>query len=142
MVSAIGIKAMAAAATHRLYRSVSRKAITSSHLMTATLVLSFRSFRLAALIGSVAVLHSTRHVLATTLTTVIGFLPLMLDPTGFWPPLAIAVSGGLVGATALALFYVPAAHSLLMRKTARGPVATQGPVAAGVMATAIAPPQC
>ncbi len=110
--------------------------------MTATLVLSFRSFRLAALIGSVAVLHSTRHVLATTLTTVIGFLPLMLDPTGFWPPLAIAVSGGLVGATALALFYVPAAHSLLMRKTARGPVVTQGPVAAGVKATAIAPPQC
>jgi hypothetical protein len=121
MVSAIGIKAMAAAATHRLYRSASRKAITSSHLMTATLVLSFRSFRLAALIG---------------------FLPLMLDPTGFWPPLAIAVSGGLVGATALALFYVPAAHSLLMRKPARGPVATQGPVAAGVKATAIAPPRC
>jgi len=47
------------------------------------------------------VLHATRHVIATTLTTVTGFLPLMLDPTGFWPPLAIAVSGGLVGATAL-----------------------------------------
>ncbi|MCT0213246.1 MULTISPECIES: efflux RND transporter permease subunit [unclassified Synechococcus] len=148
-------------------------------LMTATLVLSFRSFRLAALIASVAVLsvglaalalqlsgslfgftailgtlgliglavndsivvlnalrtdpaaargdttastavvlHATRHVLATTLTTVTGFLPLMLDPTGFWPPLAIAVSGGLVGATALALFYVPAAHALLMRPAA------------------------
>ncbi|MEA5473194.1 efflux RND transporter permease subunit [Synechococcus sp. CCY9201] len=147
-------------------------------LMTATLVLSFRSFRLAALIASVAllsvglaalalklsgslfgftailgtlgliglaindaivvlnairtdplaasgdpaatttvVLHATRHVITTTLTTVTGFLPLMLDPTGFWPPLAIAVSGGLLGATALALFYVPAAHSLLMRGT-------------------------
>ncbi|TVS02408.1 MAG: efflux RND transporter permease subunit [Cyanobium sp. PLM2.Bin73] len=149
-------------------------------LITATLVLSFRSFRLAALIGSVAVLavglaalalqlsgslfgftailgtlgliglaindsivvlnalrtdaaaasgdpaasaavvlHATRHVVATTLTTVTGFLPLMLDPTGFWPPLAIAVSGGLVGATGLALFYVPAAHTLLMRPTGR-----------------------
>jgi multidrug efflux pump subunit AcrB len=61
------------------------------------------------------VLHATRHVLATTITTVVGFLPLMLDPSGFWPPLAIAVCGGLVGATALALYYVPAAHGLLAR---------------------------
>jgi multidrug efflux pump subunit AcrB len=149
-------------------------------LIAATLVLSFRSFRLAALIGSVALLsvglaalalwlsgslfgftailgtlaliglaindsivvlnairtdpeaasgdpgatvavvrHATRHVVATTLTTVIGFVPLMLDPTGFWPPLAIAVAGGLVGATGLALFYVPAAHGLLVRASAR-----------------------
>ncbi|MFO8239173.1 MAG: efflux RND transporter permease subunit, partial [Prochlorococcaceae cyanobacterium] len=160
-------------------------------LITATLVLSFRSFRLAALIGSVAVLavglaalalqlsgslfgftailgtlgliglaindsivvlnalrtdpaaasgdpaasaavvlHATRHVVATTLTTVTGFLPLMLDPTGFWPPLAIAVSGGLVGATGLALFYVPAAHTLLMRPAVRR------------TAAALAPPPC
>lgn len=145
-------------------------------LMTATLVLSFRSFRMASLIASVALLsvglaalalrlsgspfgftailgtlgliglavndsivvltairtdplarsgdpaataavveHATRHVLATTITTVVGFLPLMLDASGFWPPLAIAVSGGLVGATALALYYVPAAHGLLAR---------------------------
>jgi multidrug efflux pump subunit AcrB len=61
---------------------------------------------------------------ATTLTTVIGFLPLMLDPTGFWQPLAIAVSGGLVGATGLALFYGPAAHALLMRPVVRTPAAT------------------
>ena len=59
--------------------------------------------------------HATRHVVATTLTTVVGFLPLMLDPTGFWPPLAIAVAGGLLGATGLALYYMPAAHGLLAR---------------------------
>ena len=35
------------------------------------------------------VFHATRHVLATTVTTIVGFVPLMLDETGFWPPLAI-----------------------------------------------------
>ncbi len=145
-------------------------------LMTATLVLSFNSFALAALIGSVALLafglaalalkgfgslfgftailgtlgliglaindsivvlaairedpaarqgdprateavvaHATRHVVATTFTTITGFIPLMLDPTGFWPPLAIAVAGGLGGATILALYYIPAAHILISR---------------------------
>ncbi|MEO0491650.1 MAG: efflux RND transporter permease subunit, partial [Cyanobacteria bacterium J06659_2] len=132
-------------------------------LMTATLVLSFNSFGLAALIASVAVfavglaalalwlfnslfgftailgtlgliglaindsivvlaalredplasqgdrratqavvLKATRHVAATTLTTITGFIPLLMDSTGFWPPLAIAIAGGLGGATLLA----------------------------------------
>ncbi|NQV10936.1 MAG: efflux RND transporter permease subunit [Cyanobacteria bacterium] len=62
------------------------------------------------------VLHATRHVITTTLTTIIGFVPLMLDPTGFWPPLAIAIAGGLGGATVLALFYIPAAHLLISRR--------------------------
>ena len=145
-------------------------------LMTATLVLSFNSFGLATLIGTVAllavglaalalkvfgslfgftailgtlgliglaindsivvlaalrehpdarqgdpkateavVMHATRHVIATTLTTITGFIPLMLDRTGFWPPLAIAIAGGLGGATILALYYVPAAHILIFR---------------------------
>jgi multidrug efflux pump subunit AcrB len=146
-------------------------------LMTATLVLSFNSFGLAALIGSVAILavglaalalkifgsifgftailgtlgliglaindsivvlaalrehpeaklghpqavedvvfHATRHVIATTVTTIIGFVPLMLDPTGFWPPLAIAIAGGLGGATLLALYYIPSVYRLLSRQ--------------------------
>jgi multidrug efflux pump subunit AcrB len=152
-------------------------------LMTATLVLSFNSFGLAALIGSVAllsvglaalalklfgslfgftailgtlgliglaindsivvlaalrddpaarygdpqatervVLHATRHVIATTLTTITGFIPLMLDATGFWPPLAIAIAGGLGGATLLALYYIPAAHSLISRRQRQNPI--------------------
>ena len=145
-------------------------------LMTATLVLSFNSFGLAALIGTVAILsvglaalalkvfgsifgftailgtlgliglaindsivvlaalrehpdarlghpqavedvvfHATRHVIATTVTTIIGFVPLLLDPTGFWPPLAIAIAGGLGGATLLALYYIPSVYRLLTR---------------------------
>lgn len=62
------------------------------------------------------VLHSTRHVIATTLTTAIGFLPLLLDGGGFWPPLAVAVAGGISGATLLALYFVPSAYLILNPK--------------------------
>jgi multidrug efflux pump subunit AcrB len=144
-------------------------------LMVATLVLSFRSFRMAAVVGSVAalsvglgfgalwvfgypfgfmaivgtmgligvsindaivvlaalrgdprarqgepqavrdvVVRSTRHVVATSLTTMAGFTPLLLSGGGFWPPLAVSIAGGVGGATILALFYVPAAYILVM----------------------------
>ena len=62
------------------------------------------------------VLHSTRHVLTTTLTTTIGFVPLLLAGGDFWPPLAIAIAGGVVGATLLALYFIPAVYYLLRRK--------------------------
>jgi len=145
-------------------------------LMIATLVLSFQSFRIAAVIGFVAVLcvglalfaiwlfgypfgfmgiigtmglvgvaindsivvlaalreskaarngdveatrdvvvRSTRHVLATTLTTIAGFIPLLLDGGLFWPPLAVAIAGGVGGATLLALYFVPATWILMRR---------------------------
>jgi multidrug efflux pump subunit AcrB len=142
-------------------------------LMVATLVLSFGSFRIAGMIGIVAVLsvglslgslalfgypfgfmaiigtmgligvaindtivvlaalrndpqaragqadavrdvvvRSTRHVLSTTLTTIAGFLPLLLSGGGFWPPLATAIAGGITGATFLALYFIPSAYVL------------------------------
>lgn len=65
------------------------------------------------------VLKATRHVLATTVTTIIGFVPLMLDTTGFWPPLAISIAGGLGGATLLALYFIPAAYILSFRRSAK-----------------------
>lgn len=58
------------------------------------------------------VLNSTRHVIATTLTTAIGFVPLLLGGGEFWPPLAIAIAGGVIGATLLALYLVPSAYRL------------------------------
>ena len=143
-------------------------------LMIATLVLSFGSFRLAAMIGVVATLSvglgvgslwlygypfgfmaivgtmglvgvaindsivvlaairadekaklgdrealhkqvrgSTRHIISTSLTTMAGFAPLILGGGGFWPPLAIAIAGGVGGATILALLFVPSAYILL-----------------------------
>ena len=56
----------------------------------------------------------TRHVLATTLTTIAGFVPLILGGGGFWPPLAITIAGGVGGATLLALYVVPSLYLLLM----------------------------
>ena len=58
------------------------------------------------------VLHSTRHVLTTTLTTAIGFVPLLLSGGEFWPPLAVAIAGGVIGATLLALYFIPSAYCL------------------------------
>jgi len=52
-----------------------------------------------------------RHVIGTTLTTVGGFLPLLVVIGGdFWPPLAVVLSGGVVGSTLLAIFFVPAVY--------------------------------
>lgn len=59
------------------------------------------------------VLKATRHVLTTTATTVIGFVPLLADGDPFWQPLAIAISCGITGATILALYFVPATYRLL-----------------------------
>jgi len=59
------------------------------------------------------VVRATRHVFATTATTIVGFLPLVLSGGGFWPPLAISIAGGVVGATLLALTFVPTAHMVM-----------------------------
>ena len=61
------------------------------------------------------VMGTLRHVISTTLTTVGGFLPLLIFVGGdFWPPLAIVLAGGLSGATILAVVFVPAAYRLVM----------------------------
>ena len=61
------------------------------------------------------VFNSARHVLATTLTTIMGLVPLMFDATGFWPPMAITIAGGLGGATLLALYFVPCVYLLYLK---------------------------
>ncbi|MGF1518872.1 MAG: efflux RND transporter permease subunit [Nodosilinea sp.] len=58
------------------------------------------------------VIRATRHVLTTTATTIVGFVPLLLENDPFWRPLAIAIAGGISGATLLALYFVPAAFLL------------------------------
>ncbi len=144
-------------------------------LMIATIVLSFRSTRLALLIGVVAVLSvglgllslwaggyargfnaiigsvglvgvaingtivvlaairanpdarrgdrtaivdetmgATRHIVSTTLTTVGGFVPLLLFTGGdFWPPLAIVIAGGVALSISLSLVFTPTVYSRL-----------------------------
>ncbi|TKB44557.1 efflux RND transporter permease subunit [Thalassotalea mangrovi] len=62
------------------------------------------------------VLSCTRHISSTTITTVGGFLPLILAGGGFWPPFAIAIAGGTVLTTLLSFYFVPATFYLMSRK--------------------------
>lgn len=62
------------------------------------------------------VARSTRHVVATTLTTVGGFMPLLFGADRFWHPLAAMIAGGVAGATLLALLLCP----IVFRWTRRG----------------------
>ncbi|MEM7234742.1 MAG: efflux RND transporter permease subunit, partial [Planctomycetota bacterium] len=74
-----------------------------------------REGEISAIVSEVS--RCTRHVLSTTLTTIGGFLPLLVVVGGkFWPSLAIVLVGGIGGATILALLFVPAVYVLLNRR--------------------------
>ncbi|MGB6297719.1 MAG: efflux RND transporter permease subunit [Rivularia sp. (in: cyanobacteria)] len=62
------------------------------------------------------VVKATRHVLTTTITTMVGFIPLITDGGSFWQPLAIAIAGGVAGSPFLALYFTPAAYLLVKRR--------------------------
>lgn len=64
-------------------------------------------------------LRATRHVLTTTVTTIVGFVPLLLEGDPFWRPLSVAIAGGMSGATILALYFVPASYMLIKRYSSR-----------------------
>ncbi len=65
------------------------------------------------------VMDSTRHIVSTTVTTIGGFLPLILSGGQFWPPLAMSIAGGVAGSAILALYLVPAMFTYFSRKDAR-----------------------
>ena len=54
-----------------------------------------------------------RHITSTTITTIGGFLPLILGGGGFWPPFAVAIAGGTLLTTLLSFYFVPAAFQLI-----------------------------
>ncbi len=53
-----------------------------------------------------------RHISSTTITTIGGFLPLILGGGGFWPPFAIAIAGGTLLTTLISFYFVPVAYKL------------------------------
>ena len=57
----------------------------------------------------------SRHIVSTTLTTFGGFLPLILEGGGFWPPFAMAIAGGVLLSTVVSFFFVPPAFALLAK---------------------------
>ena len=62
------------------------------------------------------VVDATRHIVATTLTTMGGFVPLLLTADAFWMPLAAGISGGVAGSGLLALYFTPAVFRLSTMK--------------------------
>jgi multidrug efflux pump subunit AcrB len=59
------------------------------------------------------VMASSRHIVSTTITTVGGFLPLILAGGGFWPPFAMAVAGGVALSTVVSFYFTPPAFRLV-----------------------------
>ncbi len=62
------------------------------------------------------VVGATRHIVATTLTTMGGFVPIILTGDVFWLPLATAIAGGVAGSALLALYFAPAAYRIMTMK--------------------------
>jgi len=56
-----------------------------------------------------------RPILLTTMTTVVGMIPLYLGGGVMWEPMAVAIIFGLLGATVLTLGVVPVLYSILFR---------------------------
>ncbi|MGK0484304.1 MAG: multidrug efflux pump subunit AcrB, partial [Planctomycetota bacterium] len=63
--------------------------------------------------------RASRHVFSTSLTTMAGFAPLILAGGAFWPPLAVAIAGGVAGATLIAITLVPGLHAVVARSVVR-----------------------
>ena len=63
-----------------------------------------------------SVMHCSRHITSTTITTIMGFLPLLIAGGGFWPPFAIVVAGGTLLTTSLSMLMVPLLFSRLASK--------------------------
>lgn len=64
------------------------------------------------------VMDASRHIISTTLTTIGGFIPLIVNGGKFWPPLATAIAGGVAGSAIIALYLIPASYAAIQRKRA------------------------
>ena len=65
------------------------------------------------------VMNASRHIISTTLTTIGGFIPLIVNGGKFWPPLATAIAGGVAGSAIIALFLIPASFAAIQRRRYR-----------------------
>lgn len=65
------------------------------------------------------VMDATRHIVATTLTTMGGFVPILLSGDTFWLPLAAGIAGGVGGSALIALYFTPAVFRIMTMKPIR-----------------------
>ena len=67
-----------------------------------------------------ATMSCSRHILSTTVTTVGGFIPLLLFSEGsFWPPLAVVLAGGVGFSVILSLWFTPVLVAVINRRKAK-----------------------
>ncbi|MES0880448.1 efflux RND transporter permease subunit [Roseibium sp. SCP14] len=59
------------------------------------------------------VMSSSRHIVSTTLTTFGGFLPLIVEGGGFWPPFAMSIAGGVLLSTVISFYFAPPMFALV-----------------------------
>lgn len=95
-------------------------------------VLSLLRGNAAAMAGDIiaqreVVMDATRHIIATTLTTMGGFVPILLSGDAFWLPLAAGIAGGVGGSALLALYFTPAVFRLLTMRPFNKPPAGLAP---------------
>jgi len=60
-----------------------------------------------------------RPIMLTSLTTILGLIPLFLTGGNFFRPLAITFMGGMVTSTLITIFLVPSVYSLIYQKRKR-----------------------
>jgi multidrug efflux pump subunit AcrB len=63
-----------------------------------------------------------RPVLMTSLTTILGLIPLAIgmgEGSEIWQPLGIAIIGGLTFSTALTLIVIPVVYSIVCNRSLR-----------------------
>ncbi|MEM8811140.1 MAG: efflux RND transporter permease subunit [Pseudomonadota bacterium] len=62
------------------------------------------------------VMGASRHIVSTTITTFGGFLPLILEGGGFWPPFAMSIAGGVLLSTVVSFYFTPPMFALVYAK--------------------------
>lgn len=62
------------------------------------------------------VMNCSRHIVSTTITTVMGFMPLIVSGGTFWPPFAFVIAGGTVLTTLISFYFVPVVFVLITRR--------------------------
>lgn len=60
------------------------------------------------------VMESSRHIISTTTTTFGGFLPLIIEGGGFWPPFAMSIAGGVLLSTTISLYFTPVVFTMMV----------------------------
>ncbi|PCI63792.1 MAG: MFS transporter [Kordiimonadales bacterium] len=63
-----------------------------------------------------SVMATGRHIISTTITTVGGFMPLIVAGGPFWPPFAVAIAGGALLSMIVSFYFAPAAFLWFTRK--------------------------